>query len=97
MDWGSPIFVIAIVALSMGAWVITSWMRMKHGYPITDDWGNTVHPSRPEDEQAMKMLTSENATLKQQVSSLEERLRVLERIATDPATRTAAEIERLRG
>ena len=34
--------------------------------------------------------------LKGQISRLEERLAVLERIATDPAERTAREIEQLR-
>jgi hypothetical protein len=42
------------------------------------------------------LLTNENAGLKGQVSRLEERIAVLERIATDPAERTAREIEQLR-
>lgn len=42
------------------------------------------------------LLSNENEKLTGQVSRLEERLAVLERIATDPATRTAAEIEALR-
>ena len=41
-------------------------------------------------------LTRENETLRQTVSRLEQRLAVLERIATDPAERTAREIENLR-
>ena len=41
-------------------------------------------------------LAAENAALKCQVEQLEARLRVLERIATDPAERTAREIESLR-
>jgi hypothetical protein len=42
------------------------------------------------------LLSSENMGLKGQVGRLEERIAVLERIATDPAERTAREIERLR-
>ena len=42
------------------------------------------------------LLSGENAELKSQVSRLEERIAVLERIATDPAQRTAREIEELR-
>ena len=38
MNWGGPGFVIAIIALSMGAWVITTWIRARHGYPLDDDW-----------------------------------------------------------
>jgi hypothetical protein len=41
-------------------------------------------------------LATENATLRHTVGKLEERLAVLERIATDPAERTAREIESLR-
>ena len=44
----------------------------------------------------IELLSSENAGLKGQVSRLEERIAVLERIATDPAARTAREIEQLR-
>ena len=41
-------------------------------------------------------LVEENRDLKNTVSRLEQRLAVLERIATDPAERTAREIESLR-
>jgi hypothetical protein len=41
-------------------------------------------------------LAHENADLRRTVGRLEERLAVLERIATDPAERTAREIENLR-
>jgi hypothetical protein len=44
----------------------------------------------------VELLSSENAGLKGQVGRLEERIAVLERIATDPADRTAREIEQLR-
>jgi hypothetical protein len=41
-------------------------------------------------------LSVENERLTGQIGRLEERLRVLERIATDPAERTAREIDALR-
>lgn len=41
-------------------------------------------------------LASENETLRKTVTRLEDRIAVLERIATDPAERTAREIESLR-
>lgn len=41
-------------------------------------------------------LAHENETLRLTIRRLEERMAVLERIATDPAERTAREIERLR-
>ena len=95
MEFGNPAFVIAIVALSMGAWVITTWIRAKHGYPLDDDNGNTVLPVRRDDTQT-KALVAENERLKETVGKLEDRLKVLERIATDPSQRIAREIEELR-
>jgi hypothetical protein len=44
----------------------------------------------------LELLSSENASLKGQLGRLEERIAVLERIATDPAERTAREIDQLR-
>jgi hypothetical protein len=95
---GGQVFVIAIVAMSMAAWIITSWIRAKHGYPLDDDWtGMGGKVDLPQSSQRVEALTSENSQLKSQVSRLEERIAVLERIATDPAERTAREIEALRG
>ncbi len=100
MSWGGPGFVITIIALSMGAWVITTWIRAKHGYPLDDDWSGfssaKSHKGEPDAERKVTLLTNENERLTGQVSRLEERIAVLERIATDPAERTAREIEALR-
>jgi hypothetical protein len=96
MNFGGPGFVIAIVALSMAAWVITTWIRAKHGYPLEDEWGGTTHRVDPASDKATKALTAENEQLKATVGRLEDRLKVLERIATDPARRLDDEIEKLR-
>ena len=93
MSVAGPNFVIAIIALSMGAWVITTWLRVKHGYPVTDDNGNTVQRSDPDAGRKIDLLASENEMLVGRISRLEERIAVLERIATDPAARTAREID----
>ena len=50
----------------------------------------------PRAERKIELLTNENERLNGQVSRLEERIAVLERIATDPAERTAREIDSLR-
>jgi hypothetical protein len=96
MSWGGPGFVLAIIAMSMGAWVITSWIRAKHGYPLEGEWGGTVTKQDPEAGRKIELLTSENDKLHGQVSRLEERIAVLERIATDAPSRLTAEIEKLR-
>ena len=94
MNFGGPVFVIAIIVVCMAAWVITTAIRAKHGYPLTDDWGNTVHKQGSGD--ATKALVAENKQLKHDVDRLEERLKVLERIATDPSKRLADDIDNLR-
>lgn len=94
MEFGGPLFVIAIVAITTIGWVITTAIRAQHGYPLSDECGNMVHPKRA--DETTKALADENAQLKATVSRLEERLKVLERIATDPARQLADEIERLK-
>lgn len=96
MNWGGPGFVLAIIAMSMGAWIITSWIRARHGYPIENEWGGMTEKSDPEAGRKLSLLTSENEKLHGQISRLEERIAVLERIATDAPGRLSAEIEKLR-
>lgn len=95
MQFGGPSFVIAIIALSLAAWVIITFIKARHGYPIEDDNGNPVLPVRRDSEET-RALAEENKALKETVSKLEERLRVLERIATDPSRQLADDIEKLR-
>ena len=97
MNWGSPSFVIAIIAVGTFGWLINNWIRAKHGYDLEDEWGGKTSKSDPQDTRKIELLTGENEQLTGKVSRLEERISVLERIATDPAKRTADEIEKLRG
>ena len=90
------IFVLMIILMSTGGWVITSWIRARHGYPLDGEFGGTVDRTAPDADRKIELISSENGQLKAQISRLEERIAVLERIATDPATRTAREIDALR-
>jgi hypothetical protein len=108
MDWHGPHFVLAIIALAMATSLIKTWIRAKHGYPIEDRQQRAIRRRGELMREAMAMdgelaaprqvelLTSENERLTGQIGRLEERIRVLERIATDPAERTAKEIDALR-
>ena len=96
MSWGGPGFVIAIIAMSTIGWIATTWIRARHGYPLENEWSGTVKRSDPDAERKLALLGNENDTLRGQIGRLEERLAVLERIATDPAERTARDIEALR-
>ena len=96
MDFGGPLFVLAIVALSTIGWIVTTAIRARHGYPLEGEWGGTVTRPDPAAENAAKSLAAENHQLKATVGKLEERLKVLERIATDPSQKLSNEIEQLR-
>ena len=100
MSWGGPGFVIAVVMLSMSAWVFTTWIRAKHGYPLEDQWtGKVIQRTDPDADRKISLLTNENEQLTGKIGRLEERIAVLERIATDAnssSSRLANEIESLR-
>jgi hypothetical protein len=97
MDWGLVI-PLSVVALAIGslAYTVNNWIRARHGYPLVDGAGGVTHKTDLDASRKIELLTNENGQLKGQVSRLEERIAVLERIATDPAERTAREIEKLR-
>lgn len=76
--------------------LLSTWIRVKHGYPLENDDGQTVYRTDPDADRKIALLTGENEKLHGRIGRLEERIAVLERIATDPAARTLREIEELR-
>lgn len=85
MDFGELIPIVAILAT---AGVIIHVLRFLQGRHAAG--GNAA------DSGENARLAQENEMLRRNVGRLEERMAVLERIATDPAERTAREIESLR-
>ena len=97
MSWGGPEFVILIVAISTFGWIANNWIRARHGYPVENEWSGVSHrEDTQETSRRFELLTNENTGLKAEMRRLEDRIAVLERIATDPSERTAREIESLR-
>ena len=94
--FSGPGFVLSIIAISTIGWVVNNWIRAKHGYALENEWTGMTPKSDPSAERKIELLSNENERLTGQISRLEERLSVLERIATDPAERTAREIDALR-
>ena len=95
------IFVLAIIAIGVTAGIIKTWIRARHGYPMSKRDRRQLRQQREtggelDDARKVVLLTSENERLTGQVSRLEDRIAVLERIVTDPAERTAREINALR-
>ncbi|MFN3591712.1 MAG: hypothetical protein ACK4TG_05950 [Thermaurantiacus sp.] len=89
---------VVVVALAgCVAWVVTTWLRVRHGYPLEGSWGQELKPvNNSEAIERVKLLTQENAQLMAEVGALKDRVATLERIATDSGTRLATEIDNLR-
>lgn len=90
--------VIAIVGLSgVAGWVLTTWMRIKNGYPLDGAWGQAVYPRKDQETaERIKLLSQENAQLRAELGSMKDRLVVVERIVTDSGNLLSHEIDRLR-
>lgn len=93
MDWGSPEFVIAIVAISTFGWIMNNWIRARHGYELEDEFGGKT---QPRDTGENKRLKAENRELNDKLDAMQDRMIVLEKIVTDRGYSLADEIEALR-
>ena len=80
-------------------WIFTTWLRVRHGYPLDGAWGQAVYPKKADEEtiERVRLLSQENAQLRAELGSVKDRLAVVERIVTDEGHHVAREIERLRG
>lgn len=86
-----------IVGLGVGGWVLTTWLRIKNGYPLEGTWGQAMHPQASvETAERIKLLSQENAALRAELGSVKDRLAVVERIVTDEGNRLHHEISQLR-
>ncbi|WP_114951406.1 hypothetical protein [Sphingosinicella terrae] len=96
-DAMAPVLAIVGLAAVLG-WVFTTWMRVKHGYPLDGAWGQAVYPKTSDEAmERIKLLSSENAKLRAEMGAMKDRLVTVERIVTDDSHRLTQEIEALRG
>ena len=89
-------WITAIVGVTVGGWIFTTWLRIKNGYPLETSWGQPLHPSSDnEAKERIKLLTGENAQLRAELGAVKDRLETIERIVTDEPDRLSREIESL--
>jgi hypothetical protein len=92
----SPL-IVTIVAVGVGGWVITTWLRIKNGYPLDGAWGQAVYPQKNDETiERVRLLSQENAQLRAELGSIKDRLGNVERIVTDSGHLLAREIDQLR-
>jgi len=91
-----PITLITVIGVA--GWVITTWMRIKNGYPLDGAWGQAVYPKNDQEAvERVRLLSQENAQLRAELGSVKDRLANIEKIVVDDSHRLTAEIEALRG
>lgn len=89
-------YIAMITVVGVGGWVVTTWMRIKNGYPLETSWGVPLHPKTDKESvERIRLLTSENAQLRAEIGSVKDRLETIERIVTDQPARLAREIDSL--
>jgi len=87
---------LLIGLLTVAGWVFTTWLRIKHGYPLENSWGFPIQPKTDrESAERIKLLTNENAQLRAELGSVKDRLESVERIITDQPSALAREIDAL--
>lgn len=92
-----PMIGVGVVSISAG-WVITTWLRIKNGYPLDGAWGQAVYPKTDQEAvERVKLLSQENAQLRAEIGSMKDRLANIEKIVVDDSHRLTSEIEALRG
>ena len=99
MQFGSPEFVLAIIAMAMFAGVMKTAIRSKHGvpdFPIGRRGRRELRQHSDESPHHVEALKVENKRLTDQVETMQDRLIVLERIVTNRGYGLADEIEALR-
>lgn len=89
-------YIAIIVVVSVCGAVLSTWLKIKNGYPLSNSWGMPLHPkSDKEAGERIRLLTTENAQLRAELGSVKDRLATLERIATDQPSRLARDIDAL--
>ena len=89
--------VVVIAMIITGGVLLNTWLKMKHGYPLSGSWGQKLYPKTSSEEaERIKLLSQENAALRAELGSVKDRLGNVERIVTDRGYQLTHQIEALR-
>ena len=88
---------VAIAAIITAGVLFNTWLKMKHGYPLSGTWGQKLYPKTSSDEaERIKLLSQENAALRAELGGIKDRMGNVERIVTDSGYHLNHQIEALR-
>jgi hypothetical protein len=83
--------------IAIAGWIFTTWLQIKHGYPLQTSWGKPLEPRvTTETAERLRLISTENAQLRAELGAVKDRLATVERIVTDDSHRLTQEIEALR-
>ena len=89
-------FIAIIVVVAVGGSLLSTWLKIKNGYPLQNSWGFPIHPKTDQEAaERIKLLTGENAQLRAELGAVKDRLETVERIVTDQPSKLAREIDQL--
>ena len=89
-------YIAIIVAVSVGGALLSTWLKIKNGYPLQNSWGMPIHPKTDQEAaERIRLLTTDNAQLRAELGAIKDRLQNVERIVTDKPSKLAREIDAL--
>ena len=90
-------FAGTVSIVGVAGWVVTTWLRVRHGYPLDGQDGMAVYPGRGDEAAGtVARLVQENTALRDELGAIKGRLATVERIVTDAPLRLANDIDALR-
>jgi len=93
---GTLPFIAIVAALAICGSLLSTWIKVKNGYPLQNSWGMPIHPkTNQETTERIKLLTTDNAQLRAELGAIKDRLQNVERIVTDKPSKLAQEIDAL--
>lgn len=89
-------FIAVIVVAGVAGSLLSTWLKIKNGYPLQNSWGMPIHPKTDREAgERISLLTSENVKLRAEIGSLKDRMETVERIVTDAPNKLARDIDSL--
>jgi len=61
---------LAITVVGVGGWLLQTWLRIKHGYPLDGAWGQAIYPSSDRLENIQRIVADRPSRLANEINAL---------------------------